>query len=67
MPSPIPIPQHLKRAMVSFRALPAVIRAFHKHVPKNQRSRWLEQAVIDKLNAEGVKINSLEPNHNGAG
>lgn len=67
MPSPVAIPEYLKRTMVSFRALPAVIRAFHKHVPKNQRSRWLEQAMIDKLTAEGVKINYLAPNHNGAG
>lgn len=56
MPSPIPLPKSLKRIMVSFRALPAIVAQFRKHVPKRARSAWLEQAVKEKLEREGIKV-----------
>lgn len=58
MPSPVPLPEHLRRVMVSFRILPAVLFAFRQHVPEKLRSRWLEEAVIEKLDREGVKIDN---------
>lgn len=60
MPSPIPLPEHLRRVMVSFRALPAIVNAFKKHVPGKMRSRWLENAMIEKLKREGVKVETPE-------
>lgn len=56
MPSPIPLPKSLRRVMISFRLLPAIVTAFQKHVPKKQRSQWLERAVIEKLQREGIKV-----------
>lgn len=56
MPSPIPLPKSLKRVMVSFRALPAIVKVFRNHVPKKSRSQWLERALLEKLEREGVKV-----------
>ena len=60
MPSPIPLPKSLRRVMISFRLFPAIATAFQKHVPKKQRSQWLERAVIEKLQREGVKVDLPE-------
>lgn len=60
MPSPIPLPENLRRVMLSFRVLPALLAAFKKHVPKKERSRWLEIAVTEKLKREGVIVEQKE-------
>lgn len=56
MPSPVPLPKYLRRVMVSFRILPAILTKFQKHVPKRFRSQWLERAVTEKLRREGVEV-----------
>jgi hypothetical protein len=60
MPSPIPLPKNLRRVMVSFRVLPALLAIFKKHVPKNKRSQWLLNAMIEKLEREGVQVEKQE-------
>ena len=44
--------------LVNFRAHPRIKRAIADHIPKGKISLWLEEAIIAKLQAEGVKIDA---------
>ena len=44
--------------LVNFRAHPRVKQAIADHIPKGKISLWLEEAIIAKLQAEGVKIDA---------
>lgn len=44
--------------LLNFRALPSIVAALGKHVPKGTRSLWLEGAIIAKLKEEGVDFDA---------
>lgn len=59
MPSPIPLPKEKKKQVVTFRLLPGVI-AKVKKIAGDNKSAWIEQAVIEKLQRAGVKVEDAQ-------
>ena len=43
---------------LNFKALPEIVAALDKHVPKGKRSLWLEEAIIAKLRDEGIDLDA---------
>jgi hypothetical protein len=44
--------------LVNFRAHPRIKQAIADHIPKGKISLWLEEAIIAKLQADGVQIDA---------
>jgi hypothetical protein len=43
---------------LNFKATPQIKQALAKHVPKGKMSLWLEEAIIEKLQREGIDIDA---------
>jgi hypothetical protein len=43
---------------LNFKATPRIKQALAKHVPKGKTSLWLEEAIIEKLQREGIDIDA---------
>lgn len=41
--------------LINFRASPHVKDLFERHVPRGKRSGWLEDAILQKLAADGIE------------